>query len=54
MKRQLFLLLLAMLLPLAGVAQRQLTVGDVTMTVSPEKGGRILSLQYNSTRCLIR
>ena len=46
MKRQLFLLLLAMLLPLAGVAQRQLTVGDVTMTVSPEKGGRILSLQY--------
>ena len=46
MKRQLFLLLLAMLLPLAGVAQRQLTVGDITMTVSPEKGGKILSLQY--------
>ena len=46
MKRQLFLLLLAMLLPLAGVAQRQLTVGDITMTVSPEKGGKTLSLQY--------
>ncbi len=46
MKRQLFFLLLFILLPLAGMAQRLLTVGDVTMTISPEKGGRILSLQY--------
>ena len=46
MKRLLFLLLLAILLPLAGMAQQQLTVGDVTMTISPEKGAKILSLQY--------
>ena len=46
MKRQLLLLLLAILLPLAGMAQQQFTVGDVTMTISPEKGAKILSLQY--------
>ena len=46
MKRLLFLLLLAILLPLAAMAQQQLTVGDVTMTISPEKGAKILSLQY--------
>ena len=46
MKKQLFLLLLAILLPLAAMAQQQLTVGDVTMTISPEKGAKILSLQY--------
>ena len=28
------------------MAQQQLTVGNVTMTISPEKGAKILSLQY--------
>ena len=45
MKKQLFLLL-ALLTPLASMAQQQLTVGDVTMTINPEKGARILSFQY--------
>ncbi len=66
MKKQLFLIL-AMLMPLAGVAQQtpmvvctesglvkgvqntmgcQLKVGDVTMTVNPAKGGKIMSLTY--------
>ena len=35
-----------MLMSLVSMAQQQLTVGDVTMTISPEKGARILSLQY--------
>ena len=45
MKRQLFLLL-TMLMAVVSIAQRQLAVGDVTMTINPEKGARILSFQY--------
>lgn len=66
MKKQLFIIL-AMLIPLVGVAQQtpmvvstesglvkgvqntmgcQLKVGDVTMTVYPTKGGKIMSLTY--------
>ena len=45
MKKQLFLLL-AMLTSLAGMAQRQLAIGDITMTINPEKGARITSFQY--------
>ena len=45
MKRQLFLLL-TLLMSLVSMAQQQLTVGNVTMTISPEKGARILSFQY--------
>ena len=45
MKKQLFLLL-ATLISLVSMAQQQLSVGDVTMTINPEKGARILSFQY--------
>ena len=45
MKKQLFLLL-AMLVSLAGMAQQQLAVGDVTMNINPKQGARIISLQY--------
>ena len=45
MKRQLFLLL-TLLMSLVSMAQQQLTVGNVTMTICPEKGARILSFQY--------
>lgn len=45
MKKQLFLLL-TLLISLVSMAQQQLTVGNVTMTISPEKGAKILSLQY--------
>ena len=45
MKKQLFLLL-ATLTSLVSMAQQQLSVGDVTMTINPEKGARILSFQY--------
>lgn len=37
---------MAVLLATGGMAQKTLTVGDVTMTVSPEQGGKILSLKY--------
>ena len=45
MKKQLFLLL-ATLISLVSMAQQQLSVGDVTMTINPENGARILSFQY--------
>ena len=34
------------MISLVSMAQQQLTVGNVTMTISPEKGAKILSLQY--------
>ena len=45
MKKQLFLLL-ATLISLVSMAQQQLSVGDVTLTINPENGARILSFQY--------
>ena len=46
MKKQLFLLL-TLLISLVSMAQQQLTVGNVTMTISPEKGAKILRPSSN-------
>jgi hypothetical protein len=48
MKTRTIMMLLAMLLPASMPAQesKQLTVGDVTMTVYPQQGAKIMSLTY--------
>ncbi|WP_155950063.1 hypothetical protein [Prevotella sp. P6B4] len=47
MKRTVLLSAMAMLMSSAVMAQnREVKVGDVTMTINPEKGAKILSLKY--------
>ena len=45
MVKKLFMML-AVLLPMAGMAQTEVKVGDITMTIAPEKGAKITSLKY--------
>ena len=44
--KKLFIMMLAVLMPLAGQSQTEVRVGDVTMIVNPEKGAKIMSLKY--------
>ena len=45
MKRSIMLTAIAMLMTTTAMAQdREIKVGDVSMTISPEKGAKIMSL----------
>lgn len=47
MKKTILLSAVAMLLSSAAMAQnKEIKVGDVTMTINPEKGAKIMSLKY--------
>ena len=47
MKRSIILTAIAMLMTTTAMAQdREIKVGDVTMTINPEKGAKIMSLKY--------
>ena len=47
MKRSIILTAIVMLMTTTAMAQtREVKVGDVTMTINPEKGAKIMSLKY--------
>ena len=53
MKRSIMLTAIAMLMTTTAMAQtREVKVGDVTMTVNPEKGAKIMSLKYQDQEML--
>ena len=53
MKRSIMLTAIAMLITTTAMAQdREIKVGDVTMTVNPEKGAKIMSLKYQDQEML--
>ena len=53
MKRSIMLTAIAMLITTTAMAQdREIKVGDVSMTISPEKGAKIMSLKYQDQEML--